>query len=101
VGEKSFGKGSVQEYIDLDNGTSLKLTVAKWLTPLGHSISDNGITPDIIIPFKENEKDKTADNQLDYVLAMFPKWDSYKNVKALDDTGIDMATTSKATSTNK
>jgi carboxyl-terminal processing protease len=101
VGEKSFGKGSVQEYIDLENGTSLKLTVAKWLTPLGHSISDNGITPDVIIPFKENEKDKNADNQLDYVLAMFPKWDSYKNVKALDGTGIDMASTSKATSTKK
>jgi hypothetical protein len=46
-------------------------------------------------------KTRTADNQLDYVLAMFPKWDSYKNVKALDGTGIDMATTSKATSTNK
>jgi carboxyl-terminal processing protease len=46
IGEKSFGKGSVQTLIDLDGG-SLKVTVARWITPAGHWIMGNGITPDI------------------------------------------------------
>jgi carboxyl-terminal processing protease len=46
VGTRSFGKGSVQELIDLDGG-ALKVTVARWLTPGGKNISDGGLTPDI------------------------------------------------------
>lgn len=46
IGVKSFGKGSVQTLIDLDGG-SLKVTVARWVTPAGHWIMGNGITPDI------------------------------------------------------
>ncbi len=46
VGTRSFGKGSVQQLIDVDGG-SLKVTVARWLTPAGHWIMGNGITPDI------------------------------------------------------
>lgn len=46
IGTKSFGKGSVQTLLDLDDG-SLKITVARWVTPNGHWIMDNGITPDI------------------------------------------------------
>lgn len=47
IGTRSFGKGSVQELIPIDGG-SLKVTVARWLTPNGHSIMGNGITPDIV-----------------------------------------------------
>lgn len=47
IGEKTFGKGSVQQVEDLRFNTSLKITVAKWLTPKGRSISDEGIEPDI------------------------------------------------------
>lgn len=47
IGEKSFGKGSVQEQIDLSDSSSLKITVAKWLTPNGHSIDKQGLEPDI------------------------------------------------------
>ena len=47
VGEKSFGKGSVQELAKYLDGSSLKVTIAKWLTPNGVSISEKGITPDI------------------------------------------------------
>ena len=59
LGEQSFGKGSVQELIDLSDGTSLKITIARWLTPEGVSISDQGLAPDIEIErtledFKEN-----------------------------------------------
>ncbi len=46
VGTRSFGKGSVQQVVDIDGG-SLKITVARWLTPSGRSISDGGLTPDI------------------------------------------------------
>jgi len=47
IGEKSFGKGSVQQIEEFYNGSSLKVTVAKWLTPNGVSISETGITPTI------------------------------------------------------
>ena len=46
VGEKSFGKGSVQELIDLPNGAKLKVTVARWYTPKGKNIDKEGISPD-------------------------------------------------------
>lgn len=46
VGTKTFGKGSVQELINLDGGASLKVTIAKWYTPNGINISEHGITPD-------------------------------------------------------
>jgi carboxyl-terminal processing protease len=47
IGETTFGKGSVQELIPVTDNTSLKVTVAHWLTPNGNSISDGGLTPDI------------------------------------------------------
>ena len=50
IGTKTFGKGSVQTLIDLDGG-SLKVTVARWVTPDGHWIMGNGITPDITIAY--------------------------------------------------
>lgn len=49
IGTQTFGKGSVQELVKLDDGSSLKVTVARWLTPNGISISDGGLAPDIII----------------------------------------------------
>lgn len=48
VGTRSFGKGSVQELVDIDGG-ALKVTIARWLTPSGRSISDGGLTPDIAV----------------------------------------------------
>lgn len=58
VGQKTFGKGSVQELVSLTSDTSLKITVAHWLTPLGNSISNGGLTPDIEVKLTaENTKD--------------------------------------------
>lgn len=58
VGSKTFGKGSVQELLPLTSNTSLKITVAHWLTPNGNSISDGGLTPDIEVEVTpENTKD--------------------------------------------
>lgn len=49
VGTQTFGKGSVQELIPLTDGSSVKITVAKWFTPNGISISEKGITPDYVV----------------------------------------------------
>lgn len=58
VGEKTFGKGSVQELEKFDNGSSLKLTIAKWLTPSGISISDKGIEADVKVEIPEDAIEK-------------------------------------------
>ena len=49
VGETSFGKGVVQTFIDLSDGSGLKLTIAKWLTPNGTWIHKVGIAPDYLV----------------------------------------------------
>ena len=56
VGTQSFGKGSVQEYLPVTNETSLKVTIARWLTPNGTSLSDGGLKPDVEIKPKESDK---------------------------------------------
>lgn len=52
VGTKSFGKGSVQTIMDLGDG-SLKVTIARWVTPAGHWIMGNGVQPDIVVAYKD------------------------------------------------
>ncbi|MEK9177864.1 MAG: S41 family peptidase [Patescibacteria group bacterium] len=49
VGMKTFGKGSVQELVQLTSDTSLKVTIARWLTPKGTNLSENGIVPDYVV----------------------------------------------------
>lgn len=64
VGTRSFGKGSVQELMDLGGGAELKVTIARWLTPNGSSISDGGLHPDIeATTTAELAKDPTKDPQ--------------------------------------
>lgn len=55
VGEKSFGKGSVQELQNYGDGSSLKVTIAKWFTPAGISISEKGIEADVEVKLKEED----------------------------------------------
>jgi len=64
IGEKSFGKGTVQEFILLQGNSSLKLTVARWLLPSGKSIEGTGITPDIQVKMTENDIKTGRDPQL-------------------------------------
>ncbi len=65
VGTRTFGKGSVQQLMDLGGGAELKITIARWLTPNGTSISDGGLTPDINATTTPDEvtagKDPTMD----------------------------------------
>jgi carboxyl-terminal processing protease len=56
LGEKTFGKGSVQTIFPLDDGSALKLTVAKYYTPSHKVIHERGITPDIVVPLTDAEE---------------------------------------------
>lgn len=62
VGKKSYGKGSVQELVEITPETSLKVTIAKWLTPNGHSISKAGIEPQIDVDFDVEKFKKTGED---------------------------------------
>lgn len=64
IGEQTYGKGSVQELQYFNDGSSLRLTVAKWLTPAGRDIDRVGITPDRIIEF-DYDAEPQVDNQLE------------------------------------
>lgn len=61
VGETSFGKGTIQEPQQVDNGAGLHITIAKWLTPSGFWVNDGGLVPDYEI---ENNPDTEEDEQL-------------------------------------
>lgn len=65
IGEPTFGKGSVQELIDLGGGASLKVTIARWLTPGGRSISEGGLTPDTAVERSAEDVRQGKDPQLD------------------------------------
>jgi carboxyl-terminal processing protease len=65
VGEKTFGKGSVQALRSFSDGSSLKVTIAKWLTPDGISIKDNGIEPDIEIEYTLEDFEADRDPQME------------------------------------
>lgn len=67
VGEKTFGKGSVQEMINMSDGSSLKVTTSKWYTPNGLSIEGNGIIPDVLV---KNFDNLNIDNQLEQALML-------------------------------
>jgi|WetSurMetagenome_2_1015567.scaffolds.fasta_scaffold19566_3 carboxyl-terminal processing protease len=65
IGKKSFGKGSVQELISLPENSSVKITVAKWLTPKGDYIMEKGISPDIEVNLTADDFINNRDPQLD------------------------------------
>jgi carboxyl-terminal processing protease len=64
VGTKTFGKGSVQELVPITKDTSLKVTIARWLTPNGNSISEKGLTPDVEVQLTEDDVKNKNDLQL-------------------------------------
>ena len=64
VGKQTYGKGSVQELVDITPDTSLKVTIARWLTPNGISISVGGLTPDVEVELDEEKFVDGTDTQL-------------------------------------
>lgn len=65
IGEKSYGKGSVQQLITLKNGGSLKVTIARWFTPKGKNIDKEGIEPDTVVERTSEDIQNNRDPQLD------------------------------------
>lgn len=68
VGAKSFGKGSVQELLYLTDGSVLKVTTAKWVTPNGASLHDEGLEPDIAVSAETGGEGQEADTEKDMQL---------------------------------
>jgi carboxyl-terminal processing protease len=66
IGEKTFGKGSVQLVYDLSDGSSVHVTVARWLTPNGHEINGVGLTPERIVPHEES-RDAPLEEAIKYL----------------------------------
>lgn len=73
IGEQTFGKGSVQELVNLKNGSSLKVTIARWLTPDGTSISNGGLAPNIEVKRTAEDRIDGKDPQLDAAIEFLNK----------------------------
>ena len=73
LGENSYGKGSVQSIIPLRNGGGIRLTISKYYLPSGKSISEVGVTPDIVVEEKGDDFiiNTDKDNQLNYAIKLF------------------------------
>jgi carboxyl-terminal processing protease len=69
IGEKTYGKGSVQLVFDLSDGSSIHITVARWLTPERHQIDGAGIKPDEEITMSEEDRVQGRDPQLSAAVA--------------------------------
>ena len=73
VGLKTFGKGSVQTLENLQDGSSVKITVAKWLTPKGNNINEQGIVPDVEVDLTIDDYNKGKDPQMDKAVEILSK----------------------------
>ncbi len=65
IGTKTFGKGSVQDYSEFNDGSAVKITIAEWLTPKGNSINNSGIDPDVAVEYTLENYNDNIDPQLD------------------------------------
>lgn len=70
VGMQTFGKGSVQDYEQLRDGSAVKITIAEWLTPNKRSIEDEGVTPDIEIDLTEEDYNADLDPQMNKAMEL-------------------------------
>ncbi len=68
IGEKSFGKGSVQELVPLGKDAAVKVTIAKWITPGGKNLNKDGLEPDIKVPLTTEDAEAKRDPQMDKAL---------------------------------
>lgn len=70
LGTQTFGKGVVQNILDLPDGSSLKVTVASWHTPAGQNISEEGLKPDVEVKLSDKDIEQSRDRQLDRALEL-------------------------------
>lgn len=94
IGMQTFGKGSVQNLENLPDGSSVKITIAKWLTPNGTSINDTGIKPDIQIDLTADDFNNSKDPQFQAAVDVL-------NGKKVKSTYSASSTPETATSTKK
>lgn len=73
VGDRTFGKGSVQELVEITPDTSIKITIARWLTPNGVSISEKGIKPDYLVSLSAADREAQRDLQLEKAVELLLK----------------------------
>lgn len=73
VGTKTFGKGSVQELISITPETSLKVTIARWLTPNGHNLSHDGLEPDYKVEITDKDILEKRDSQMEKAIELLTK----------------------------
>lgn len=69
IGEKTYGKGTVQKVLDLGAGTKLKVTIARWYTPNGKNIDKQGITPDKMVTLTADDMNAGKDPQMDAAIS--------------------------------
>jgi len=67
VGEKTFGKGTIQEPLQLEGGSGLHITIARWITPSGFWVNEKGLTPDVVV---EDDPDTAGDEQLEKAIEL-------------------------------
>jgi carboxyl-terminal processing protease len=70
IGEQTFGKGSVQNLKKLSDGSALKISVAKWLTPAGDYINEKGIEPNIIVEISKEDYENEIDPQMNKAIEL-------------------------------
>ncbi len=75
VGTKTFGKGSVQELITITHETSLKVTIASWLTPKGHNLSQDGLKPDVEVRPTAKDIEQKVDAAMNRAVEILRKED--------------------------
>jgi len=73
VGEKTYGKGTVQSMVDLNDGALLKVTIQRWYTPQGKNLDKKGITPDEVVGLTKEDVDAERDPQLEAALSRLAK----------------------------
>lgn len=71
VGQKTYGKGSVQNVVPLSDGSSIHVTVAEWLTPKGRQITGKGLEPDVAVELTQDDAANGRDPQLDRAVTAF------------------------------
>lgn len=71
IGEKTYGKGTVQKLIDLPDGRQLKVTIARWFTPNGKNITKEGIAPDTVVQLTSDDRNAGRDPQLEAARKIF------------------------------